>query len=213
MAAVKLINYWPMSGMCDLVGGATLYGGQSYSLVADRFNNPNSAIYFNNGYLQAPPGIYFAGDFTITAWIYLKSHYSCQTILEFGNGFNSNTINFLMDVYGIGKLRGFLTNQAAQYFFDTPVVTSNLNQWYYVAYTLSRKTGSIYVNGALSMSSTLSSINNVTRSTNYIGKDSYCSSKIDAIYDELKIYQGAMSADAILTDYTTSSSGKVILVK
>ncbi len=68
----NLTNYWPMSNLSDVVGGANLFGGSSYSFVSDRFNSSNSAIFFNQGYLQVPTGVYFSGDFTFTAWIYFK---------------------------------------------------------------------------------------------------------------------------------------------
>ena len=114
----------------------------------------------------------------------------------------------LGDVATNGSLRGFVVQGSTYYQMDTSIVTANLNQWYYVAFTLSGNVGSIYVNGALSLSSTLSSIYSVTRSTNYIGRDTYGDTSINAVYDEIKIYQGAMSAAAIQSDYTNSSSGK-----
>ncbi len=69
-----LINYWPMDNLNDVIGGANLFKGFSYSSDLDRFCSPNAAIYFNQGYLQVPEGVYFSGDFTVTAWIYLKSY-------------------------------------------------------------------------------------------------------------------------------------------
>jgi hypothetical protein len=47
-----------MSNLTDLIGGATL-GGSQYSYTYDRFYNPNSAIFLNNGYLKVPAGVYF----------------------------------------------------------------------------------------------------------------------------------------------------------
>ncbi len=58
-----------MSCISDIVGGADLYNGVSYSLTTDRFGNANSAIYLNNGYLQVPTGVYFSGDFTVNCEI------------------------------------------------------------------------------------------------------------------------------------------------
>ena len=46
-----LINYWPMSNLTDIIGGRDLFGGASYSFVSDKFCSPNSAIYFNQGFL------------------------------------------------------------------------------------------------------------------------------------------------------------------
>ncbi len=35
-----------MNNLTDLIGGANLFGGSSYSFVPDRFCSLNSAIYF-----------------------------------------------------------------------------------------------------------------------------------------------------------------------
>jgi hypothetical protein len=43
-----------MSNLSDVIGGANLFGGENYSFVQDRFGTPNSAIYFNKGFLQVP---------------------------------------------------------------------------------------------------------------------------------------------------------------
>ena len=48
---ILLINYWSMSNLTDLISGANLFGGGNYSFVSDRFGSPNSAIYFNQGFL------------------------------------------------------------------------------------------------------------------------------------------------------------------
>jgi hypothetical protein len=81
-----------MSNLSDVVGGANLYGGSNYSFTFDRFCSANSAIYFNKGYLQVPEGVYFSGDFTVTAWIYLKSYQSYSRIFDFGNGRISDNV-------------------------------------------------------------------------------------------------------------------------
>ena len=82
---VFLINHWPMSSLSDVIGRASLFKGSNYSFVSDRFGIPNSAIYFRNGYLQVPEGVYFSGDFTVTVWIYLKSYQWSSRIFNFGN--------------------------------------------------------------------------------------------------------------------------------
>ena len=64
----------------------------------------------------------------------------------------------------------------------------------------------------LGLSATLSTINTVTRSTNYIGRDTYGDISIDAVYDEIKIYKEGMLAADILNDYIDSSSGNFLLI-
>lgn len=56
---IELKNFWSMSNLFDTIGGATLYGGQGYSFVADRFGQPNMAVSFQNGYLEIPEGLIF----------------------------------------------------------------------------------------------------------------------------------------------------------
>jgi hypothetical protein len=49
--------------------------------------------------------------------------------------------------------------------------------------------------------------NNVIRKSNYIGKSSWSTdSNADAIYDDMKIYQGALSSIAIMNEYNAQSN-------
>ncbi len=46
--------------------------------------------------------------------------------------------------------------------------------------------------------------------SNYIGKSNWDAPSADAIYDEFKIYQGALSSDEIMNEYQNSSNnGKI----
>ena len=200
---VKLINYWPMSNLSDVVGGANLFGGSSYSFVADRFNNPNSAIYLNRGYLQVPPGVYFNGDFTVIVWFQMKSIQTWSRIFEFGIGALMETICLAFNA-DTTQLIG-LTFSGSSY-SSIQATSIQLNQWYHVAFVLNGTTGYIYLNGVQSVSGTLIKPNSVSRSTNFIGKSNNGDSNVDGIFDDFRIYQGAMSAAAILTDYTNGNN-------
>jgi len=158
--------------MTDVIGGNNLYGGTSYSFVADRFNNSNSAIFFNNGYLQVPSGVYFYGDFTFITWIYLQSYASCSSI--------SKSVSF------------------------------QLNTWYHVALVLSGTTGYLYVNGILIDSERFGAPSNVVRTNNYIGKSNSVYSNALAVYDDIKIYQGALSSSCIMNDYLQLLNSKFL---
>ena len=111
-----------MSNLSDVVGGSDLFGGSSYSFTCDRFGLVNSAIYFNKGYLNVTSGVYFSGDFTFTAWIYLKSY----------------TPFF--------SLNGFTFNGTSQSLIDASSII-NLNEWYFISFVLNGTNGYIYVNG------------------------------------------------------------------
>jgi len=197
-----------MNTLSDVVGGANLYGGSNYSFTYDRFCSAHSAIYFKKGYLQVPSGVYFYGDFSVTAWIYLKSIESWTCIFDFGNGAPSDNVivakyNMSTQIYasiyqGI-NMSSVLTNS-----------TINLNQWYFISYVLSGTIGIIYINGNQVANSTMRMPNNILRTSNFIGKSNWdvlsdLKTVSNAIYDEMKIYKGAMTSAEIMNEYITSN--------
>jgi len=195
-----LINYWPMNNLSDIVGGANLFEGFSYSFALDRFCLPNFAIHFNQGYLQIPEGVYFSGNFTVTAWIYLKSYQNNAKIFDFANGPSNNNV-------GLSMLE--TTSQMFAYVFQGSLLSNfstlpiiNLNQWYFVSFVLSNTTGYVYANGNQVGTGTLYIPNNVTRANNYIGKSNWREdSNLDAIYSDLKIYHESLTSNEILNEY------------
>jgi len=209
-----MINWWEFrNNLLDNTGGATLFGGINYSFVPDRFCTLNSAIYLNSGYLQVPNGVYFSGSYaSFTVWIYLKSYQYYSRIFDFGNGPCSDNVGLAMfetssQIYG-------LTCQNSSKSFKSLKAQSiiNLNQWYFVAFVLSGTSGYIYVNGSLITNGTLFAPNNIIRTNNYIGKSNRITdSNADAIYDEIKIYQGALSSSAIMNEYNIQSNYGIIL--
>ena len=199
-----------MSNLSDVVGGADLFNGSSYSFTYDRFCTVNSAIYFNKGYLQVPEGVYFSGDFTFTAWIYLKSYQSYSRIFDFGNEQQSD--NVLLGINSTtSKIRGNLFDKS---FSVSPIITSsliNLNEWYFISFVLNGTTVYIYVNGNQVKNGASKKPNNILRTKNYIGKSNWVGHlNADAVYDEFKIYQGALSPSDILNEYLISSNNGII---
>jgi len=195
-----------MSSLSDAVGEANLFEGVNYSFVPDRFCSAKSAIYFNGGYLQVPNGVYFSGDFTFTAWVYLKSYQSWSRFFEFGNGLGSDNVIFAM-VYSTSQLIGLTFDGSSQSYIETSSSTTiiNLYEWNFISFVLSNLTGYIYVNGDQVANGILNVPNNITRTKNYIGKSySPLGSNADAIYDELKIYQDALSSIDIKNEYSNA---------
>lgn len=181
-----LLNYWKMSDLTDSAGEALLNGGSNYQFILDRCNNSNSAIYFNNGYLTVPSGVYFYGDFSVTAWINIMSSSSRTIIINF-----DNNILFFIDgqsLYGSTNQGSILKNISSS-------TKLELNTWYHVAFILKGTTGFLFVNGVQVGSGPLLSPLNVVRNSNYIGKSA------NAIYDEIKIYQGALTTNQVLDHY------------
>jgi hypothetical protein len=191
-----------MSNLIDSVGGANLFSYYIYSYnsyVPDRFCSANSAIYI---YLQAPSRVYFSGDFTVTAWIYLKySLFTSSSFFSFGNSFeNDNILVAISNTYNIyGNIRKGTTNA---YIYTSTII--NLRQWYFISFVLSGTTGYIYINGNQVGTSTLNVPNNITRTANYINQNA------DVICNELKIYQGSLSSANILNEYQISSNNGIM---
>ena len=202
-----------MSNLSDLVGGADLFNGSKYSYTYDRFNNSNSAIDFNRGYLQVPPGNYFSGDFTFTAWIYLYSYEKYSRIIDFGNG--DGVDNVILTMHDTtSQIQGLIVQGINKW--SQPVLPSlsfGLNQWYFISYVLNGTTGYIYVNGNQVANNTMLIPNNIVRASNYIGKSNFASdANTNATYDEIKIYKGALTSDQIINEYNSSSNnGKLFL--
>jgi len=198
-----------MNNLSDVIGGANLFGGFNYSFVPDRFCLPNSAIYFNNGYLQVPAGVYFSGDFTVTAWIYLKSYQYYSRIFDFGIGQKNDNI-ILAIKNTTSQMIGFLFKSSLNTNIEASSII-NLNQWYFISFVLSGTTGYIYVNGVQVASTALLLVpNNIERTSNYIGKSNWpYDSNADAIYDEIKIYNQALASDDIMNEYINSSNNGI----
>ena len=185
----------------DEVGGANLFNGSNYSFVPDRCNSLNSAVYLNKGYLQVPPGVYFKGDFTVTAWIYLKSYQNYSRLFDFGNGFPSD--NVVMYIHA--QIGGITSNGSNSTYIATNSTISliNLNQWYFVSFVLGGNTCYIYVNGGqVARKISMNVPKNLTRTSNFIGKsNSPTNPNADAIYDEISIYQVALPQTDIMNMY------------
>jgi hypothetical protein len=99
-----LINYWPISATFnanDVVGCANLFPANGAGYAPDRFGQANGAIrtnsYTSNLYWQAPTGIYFSGDFSVSVWIYKRGCYAWSTIrnLNFVNKFRCHVCLFI----------------------------------------------------------------------------------------------------------------------
>ena len=156
--------------------------------------------YMYKGYVRAPQGVYFNGDFSITAWIKIKSYSSLARIIEFGDGRSKNNILFLMHDT-TASLRAEIYSDEGY----SVIILSNLillNNWYHVAFTFNNGIGSIYVNGVLDKTGRLSKPNNVIRKNCFIGKTNWDDvSPTDAVYSDVKIYKGSLTGAEIMNQY------------
>jgi hypothetical protein len=197
----NLINHWPMNNLTDVVSGSSLYGGVNYSYVSDRYCQSNSAIHFNNGYLQVPSDfVYFSGDFTITTWIYLISLQSEMIII----------IDFMNVECGIYSPLSNQLNKTNFTYLTTSSPILNLNEWYFMTFVLNDTIGYIYVNGNEIATGPLDKPNNLSKTNNYIGKSGSNSISNNysnnLIFDDIKIYQGSLTQTDIMNKYNLESN-------
>lgn len=228
-----LINYWPMSNLSDVIGGAHLYSGSNYTFVTDRLQRNNEAIAFNMGYLSIPAGVYISGDFTITAWIYIISYRRSFRIIEFGNGKendnvflamngNSSHFYFYLMIYQnkINECPG--DKPDCNLFFsyrklgESPI---QLKRWYHVAYAVEEKSASFYINSINKthtgyiyeneqeiITEEIVKPKGVLRKVNYIGRSGWPQDEnAHAIYDDIKIYRGALQPADVENEYSNEA--------
>jgi hypothetical protein len=197
-----------MSNLSDVAGGANMYGGANYKYTYDRFCSINSAIYFNSGYLQVPPGVYFCGDFTTIFWIQNQIQVAQDVrVLDFTNllsGARFDDITHYLQANTRYPTIEIWSNNSISSF--RPAFTLQSNIWYHIAFVSKQGIVSSFINGAKVASSTTMKVANcVNRTYNRFGNPIWSSVYINAVLDEMKIYSGALSANQILSDYTISS--------
>ncbi len=165
------------------------------NLTEDRFGKPNSALFLNDGFVKIPAGVYFRGDFTITAWVKLRERRHFARILEFGNGPYSDNIelSFKETTSYVHLKTWFQTNTKGFLDSSSPL---NLDEWTHVAACFCGGLARLYYNGVLVASGTQYSPRNIIRNNNFIGKGSFDGDQnANAIFDDIKIF------DECLNDY------------
>jgi hypothetical protein len=191
-----------MSNLSDVIGEANLSNGSSFSFTYNRFCSSNSAIYFNQGYLQVPEGLYFNGEFTFIAWIKFKFVSSNLIILDFSNGVNKNKIKLGVSCTKIMASIGSISKYCKS--FLEPGV------WNHVAYVSNSTVFWFYLNGLQILKTISMDPYNAPTSFNFFGTNSNKNPSSNAIFSDIKLYSGAMNSDDILNDFIMNSeNGKI----
>ena len=189
-----------MSDLTDVVGGANLFGGERYSFVEDRFGHPNSAIYFNNGYIKIPEGVYFSGDFSVTFWMNFKTNKIRRHLFNFGNGPESDNVLSVLDDLEI-ELHIY---PYAKAFVVGKSKIIEVNKWYHLAFVMEKDVGIIYVNGNHYKSAQTNTPRDVLRKQNFFGHEYW--GRTNEILDEFKIYRGALSSSDVMNTYQNGNN-------
>lgn len=196
-----LINYWPIENdWLDYVGSSDMMPVVNYELTYDRFNTPNSAIKFSSGYATLKPDVYFAGDFSILVWFYLLG--PGTKIMDCGNGAGSDNIEFSASYFQDNRPYFTIYQGGAWTEYDSSHFL-NLGQWYHIAGVANGSMMYLYLDGSIIESGpTPYSMQNITRNLCYFGRSNWYpwESDANAILDDIKIYNRALSTQEILAD-------------
>ena len=203
-----LLLYYPMNSDASDASGNN-FNGVNYSCApaSDRFNNPGYALYFdgNGAYIDVPDGVYFDGNYTVSAWINPSEIRNWSRLIDFANGPGDNNVlcaismnttgYFLNEVYNNSYSGGYV------YCSDAPP----LDTWTMVTAVLDGNYISIYINGELCTTSYTSQLpQNILRTQNFIGRSNWWGDSYYKGYmDDLRVYNRALDATEITDLYST----------
>jgi hypothetical protein len=195
----SLVNHWPFNNnFYDIKSQKYLFDPVSVSFTTDRLNKPGGALYLDKGYLSAPPGIYFNGVHTVSAWFKVSSN-ALALLVDFAGPNNINQV-LLGISYGNGLSYGLNTDSSSGnsgHVFSSTAI--KLNKWQFIAITFDGTQSRVYLDGILTKTASAVSPANVIRSFNYIGRSNwppYLGST--AAIDDLKIFNRALTQSEIM---------------
>ena len=134
-------------------------------------------------------------DFTISTWIKVNAFATWQRIFDFGTGTNNYMFLTAQGPAGAGRPRFTIrTSSVAEQFIDSSIALSS-GTWTHVAVTRSGNTVSIYVDGSLAGSGTitLSPSDLGVTTQNYLGKSQFNDPYLNAALDDFRLYTQALS--------------------
>jgi Concanavalin A-like lectin/glucanases superfamily len=194
-------NSWNRTGTIwhDLTSNhnnATVVGNPTYS--------DNGMVLSGEGqYAYLAPGVYFRGDFTIVAWVYLNSYASWSRIIDFGDG--AEAANLVILAATDGPL-GYPVMRVGGTQFEANEQIP-LGEWVQVAARMSGTEGRIFINGE-KVGHSAGPWNDMTPAVDsvrqhcYIGHSNYAGdADLDGSFGELQIYNYALSDSDILGAY------------
>lgn len=181
---------------CEIADGAAdcnLNGIPDYCEVV----NVRGALEFDgsNDYVDVEDGVWFEGDFTVEAWVYVRSIGNWARLLDFSNGGPND--NIICGISNGNSGKPFLqvvdgTTSGSPRI--TPDIALPLNQWTHLAFVARGTTGEVYLNGLLEASGQMPVANNVVRTRNYLGRSPFSGDAYaNAIFDEIRVWNVARS--------------------
>ena len=159
-------------------------------------------------YIEIPEGVWFDGDLTIEAWVFIRKYTNWSMVMEFGNGVDQDNVAFSYSREESGLPSFVVRPSTKEIASDVPL---ELNSWAHLACTLNRNSGTIYINGVEVGSGNIATPpKNVIRKNNFIGRSSWHNLGVpdaNVMYDEIRIWNIAKSTAEIQSTMNTSLSG------
>jgi hypothetical protein len=140
-----------------------------------------------------PSGVWFSNQFTVEAWVNVRSYANWSRLMEFGNGPSINNVLFALSQGTSGQPIFQIYNGSGGLIANVlSPVTLPLNQWTHLAFTFDGAVGSILINGSPVASSAMAVPVNVTRTNNYLGRSLYgADAYANASFDEFRIWSAS----------------------
>jgi hypothetical protein len=208
MTKSGLIHYWSFNGnFKDHVGDSDLNEGKNYALTNDRFNNEKSALCLKNGFLKLPPNVYFAdNNFSVLAWVNVKSLNEWSSLLEVGNERTEDNVSFLLSYKSSGKPMTRINFHNIKILEHKSNKRLEKDKWQHLAFVLKYPLSYIFIDGEItSIGSSTGLPRNVVRTCNYIGKsnsDDMNDLEKDTYLDidDLKIFNTSLDQNEIIKE-------------
>jgi fibronectin type 3 domain-containing protein len=180
----------------SLINGASFGVGVFGNALVLTTNSPQ--------YASLPAGVTSGlTNFTVSTWVWINSFATWQRIFDFGTGKGNYmflTTQYTSTAPDNAKLRfGIRVNSGTEQSVSGTAIALTTNIWTHVAVVRSGNTVSLYVNGSLAGTGTitLNPADLGVTTQNYLGKSQFNDPYLDGNLDDFRLYSEAMSAGEI----------------
>jgi prepilin-type N-terminal cleavage/methylation domain-containing protein len=182
---VGTLQYYDSSSGNCVFGGCYNFSGDDY---IDCGNRPSFNFTF--------------GGITITSWVKRNTIGASMRILDKGGQSNSN-YDYSMGFgsadkifFGAVKTSDVISNRT-----DSVDKYASTTEWMYIVGTYDENSIKIYVNGALIKTTTTGTLSNTSIDALHLGQKVDGTQKINAVIDDVRIYNAALSSSQIKQNY------------
>jgi hypothetical protein len=186
-------------------------GGSTNAIYStDRFNNPQACYEVNmsNNKIVLPADNLIFGDYSVSAWIKIKSVQPYARLYDFGNGYTSDNVIGKLSHAGAGTpsiehYNG--NNQSAAYHVSSTIVSNS--SWHHLVYISEGFRLKIYLDTVLIAMHTGTVMPvSVMRNSNFLGGSQLPWDASDIFMDDFRLYNRALQAEEIVALFNETNS-------